>query len=221
MTTINNILNLVTPKENKKRADYLLSELKGIIIYFEELDKTFAIYNAAKTIVTHRTVITNIKAEDFITSHAAPKKLKEFKDLGFFNEEEESDYLFFPLSHVLPKDTKYKIVFGDENDLNNGEFNQNDFNKFLKISKKIKNRFQKYKNDFTPASGWEPLYYFDLITGCKINWTLEDVKMMDKYKTAGLKMTVAKILFQNGMSLEEMHVGIGMPRTWVERVYGK
>lgn len=148
------------------------------------------------------------------------KALEKFKDMGFFDEN-ENDYVIFRAAYDSPLSNEgrsYSVVFGNVYDVFNGWISNLE-SEFPKRSKEVKRRLKKYRMFYKPVNGWEFMRYLDLITGSKIEWTAEDIRTLDEYKSAGLSMYSVKIMISKGVSLADMKSAIGLPKTWVERAY--
>jgi hypothetical protein len=150
------------------------------------------------------------------------KALEKFKSMGFFDEN-ENDYVVFKATYSsisLAEDKRrYSIVFGNSDDVFAGYITSFDPD-FSKRSKEIKRRLKKYRSFYKPVNGWGFMHYLDFITGSSIEWTAEDIRTLDEYKSAGLSMHSVKLMIKKGISLTDMQTAIGLPKLWVERVYG-
>jgi hypothetical protein len=164
--------------------------------------------------------------------------LERFKKLGFFQPDEGNYVSFQSRLDLKNKERKiFSLVFGNSRDFMGGGlvvYGEPKHNGGITMiggilssfghvqlnstEEKIYNRFNTY--DFTPKNGWGLMYYLDFITGMTVEWSNEEIQLLDEYKTKGLLMAAAKILINKGIPVSAMEPAIGMPIAWVEKAYG-
>jgi hypothetical protein len=178
-----------------------------------------------------------VDSKDFLLTYSVIEVIERFKKLGFFQTKENNLVIFQRIDFRYDGRSVFQLSFGADDDYMGGGINvfvqptvRTDatiINGMLgpveetsldDLEEKLLNRFNTY--DFTPNNGWGFMYYLDFITGMTVEWSNEEIQLLDEYKTKGLLMAAAKTLINKGISVSAMEPAIGMPIAWVEKAYG-